>query len=90
MFCSLLHALLQNLYYELKGNHSHDQFHVEEHLSVVYARGKTVDAHVNLSKEKGGMMSRSIYIDFSYPSEHSYHGRTMKMNTEFTHKVMCL
>ncbi|XP_076440191.1 uncharacterized protein LOC143279842 [Babylonia areolata] len=73
----------KNLEYQLKGKHEHSKRSVEDYLTLRYAKGKGVDAHLKLSQIK---KKRSATFDLSYPAGENYPARNVKLNADLTEK----
>ena len=79
--------MVQELEYQLKGKHEHDEKQLEDYLTLRYAKGKSLDAHLRLAKAK---KKRSATFDLSYPAGQSYPARDVKINADYIEKVCLL
>jgi hypothetical protein len=85
VFFVVLNVCLQKWEYELQGKHEHDKDSMEDYLTVRYAKGKSVDAHLLLDQKDE--KKRHATFDLSYPSGEGYKGRDVKINADFIEKV---
>ncbi|KAL8574007.1 hypothetical protein ACOMHN_029454 [Nucella lapillus] len=69
--------------YQLKGKHEHNKNTIEEYLTLRYAKGKSMDAHMRLSQAK---KKKSATFDLSYPAGQNYPARSVRINADFMEK----
>lgn len=67
----------KDIEYQVTGKHDHDKRGVEQYLTVRYAKGKSLDAHLRLDEQK---KQRTATFDLAYP------GREVKVNVDLTEK----